>query len=295
MSTGLVKAPVLFDFCQAEMTPVRKTYRVNGYDLSVLEAGETTALPLLLVHGSLCDQRIWSAQMAAFAGRYRVLALSLRHFWPEHWDGSGDGYEIRRHAEDIAALIDHLGAGPVHLLGHSRGGHVCFRVAQHYPETVRALILAEPGGQLDPALADHGAPPPGADLGRMFEDSANLIARGEIDAGLELFVTAVGGPKAWKYASEGFRAMARDNAATIIGQAREARLTFMKPEIESIEKPVLLIGGALTRGHFPKVLDAMERLMPAAERVTIAGAGHPMYEQRPSPFNDAVLGFLALR
>lgn len=295
MSTGLVKAPVLFDFCQAEMTPVRKTYRINGYDLSVLEAGETSAIPLLLVHGSLCDQRIWAAQMAVFAGRYRVLALSLRHFWPEQWDGSGAGYEIRRHAEDVAGLIDHLGAGPVHLLGHSRGGHVCFRVAQHYPETIRALILAEPGGQLDPALADHGTPPPGADLGRMFEDSASLIARGEIDAGLELFVTAVGGPKAWKYASEGFRAMARDNAATIIGQAREARLTFMKSEIESIDLPVLLIGGALTRGHFPKVLDAMERLMPDAERITIAGAGHPMYEQRPASFNDAVLGFLALR
>lgn len=277
------------------MTPVQKTYRVNGYDLSVLEAGETSAIPLLLVHGSLCDQRIWTAQLAALAGRYRVLALSLRHFWPEQWDGSGDGYEIRHHAGDIAALINHLGAGPVHLLGHSRGGHVCFRVAQHHPDLIRALILAEPGGQLDPALADHGTPPPGADLGQMFGDSANLIARGETDAGLELFVTAVGGPKAWKYASEDFKAMARDNAMTIVGQAREARLTFMKPEIESIEMPVLLIGGALTRGHFPKVLDAMERLMPDAERVTIEGAGHPMYEQRPAAFNDAVLGFLALR
>ncbi len=277
------------------MTPRQRSYRINGYDLSVLEAGEASAIPLLLVHGSLCDQRIWSAQIAAFAGHYRVLALSLRHCWPEQWDGSGNGYEIRQHAEDIAELIRHLDVGPVHLLGHSRGGHVCFRVAQHHPDLIRALILAEPGGQLDPALADHGAPPPGADLGRMFEESADLIARGETDAGLELFVTAVGGPKAWKYATEGFKAMARDNAMTIVGQAREARLTFMKAEIESIGMPVLLIGGALTRGHFPKVMDAMQRLMPDVERVTIEGAGHPMYEQRPQPFNDAVLGFLALR
>jgi len=277
------------------MAAVQRTYRVNGYDLSVLEAGETGAIPLLLVHGSLCDQRIWSAQLAQFAQHYRVLALSLRHFWPEKWDGTGDGYEIHRHAEDIAALIEHLGAGPVHLLGHSRGGHVCFRVAQHHPELLRALILAEPGGQLDPVLADHGVPAPGTELGKMFEQSADLIARGEVDAGLERFVTAVGGPKAWKYATEGFKAMARDNAATIIGQAREARPTFMKAEIESIAIPVLLMGGALTRGHFPKVLDAMQRLMPDTERITIEGAGHPMYEQRPQVFNDAVLGFLALR
>lgn len=277
------------------MSPRQRIFRINDYDLSVLEAGEASAIPLLLVHGSLCDQRIWTAQMPAFAGHYRVLAPSLRHFWPEAWDGTGNGYEIAQHAEDIAALIRHLDVGPVHLLGHSRGGHVCFRVAQHHPELIRTLILAEPGGQLDPVLADHGAPPPGADLGQMFEDSASLIARGEIDAGLELFVTAVGGPRAWKYAGEDFKAMARDNAATIIGQAREARPTFMKAEIEGIDMPVLLIGGALTRGHFPKVMDAMQRLMADAERITIEGAGHPMYEQRPQQFNDAVLGFLALR
>lgn len=277
------------------MMPRQRSYCINGYDFSWLEAGEASAIPLLLVHGSLCDQRIWGAQIGALAERYRVLALSLRHFWPEKWDGAGTGYEIQQHAEDIAALIRHLNVGPVHLLGHSRGGHVCFRVAQHFPDSIRALILAEPGGQLDPALAEQGAPSPGADLGQMFEAAAGLIARGETDAGLELFVTAVGGPKAWKYATEGFKAMARDNAMTIIGQAREARPTFMKAEIEKIDMPVLLIGGALTRGHFSKVLDAMERLMPAAERVVIEGAGHPMYEQRPAAFNDAVLGFLALR
>lgn len=272
------------------MTPDQKTYRVNGYDLSVLEAG--SGIPLLLVHGSLCDQRIWPAQIAAFAGHYRVLALSLRHCWPEQWNGEGDGYDIFRHADDIAALIEQLNAGPVHLLGHSRGGHVSFRVAQHHPELLRSLILAEPGGQLDPALSDHAAPPPGSGLGKMFSDAADLVARGEIDAGLEAFITAVGGPRAWKYSTEQFKAMARDNATTLIGQAREARPTFMRAEIESISMPVLLIGGSLTRGHFSKVMDAMERLMPDASRVLIEGAGHPMYEQRPVQFNAAVLEFL---
>jgi len=281
------------DLLKARMTPDQKTYRVNGYDLSVLEAGH--GIPLLLVHGSLCDQRIWPAQIEAFTGHYRVLALSLRHCWPEQWDGEGEGYDILRHADDIAALIEQLGAGPVHLLGHSRGGHVSFRVAQHHPELLRSLILAEPGGQLDPALSDHGAPPPGTGLGRMFSDAADLIADGQIDAGLEVFITAVGGPRAWKYSTEQFKAMARDNAATLIGQAREARPTFMKSEIESIAMPVLLMGGSLTRGHFPKVMDAMERLMPDASRVLIEGAGHPMYEQRPVQFNTAVLEFLSGR
>lgn len=275
------------------MTPEQKTYRVNGYDLSVLEAGH--GIPLLLVHGSLCDQRIWPAQLAGFAPTYRVLALSLRHCWPERWSGEGEGYDIFRHAEDIAALIQQLGSGPVHLLGHSRGGHVSFRVAQHHPQLLRSLILAEPGGQLDPVLSDHGTPPPGTGLGKMFSDSADLIARGEIDAGLELFVTGVGGPRAWTYSTEAFKAMARDNATTLIGQAREPRPTFLKAEIESIAMPVLLMGGSLTRGHFSKVMDAMERLMPDASRVRIDGAGHPMYEQRPVQFNAAVLEFLALR
>ena len=56
-------------------------YRVNGYELACQVAGQ--GVPLVLVHGSLCDYRYWQGQFAALSARYHVVAPSLRHYFPE--------------------------------------------------------------------------------------------------------------------------------------------------------------------------------------------------------------------
>ena len=93
---------------------------VNGYDLTFLEQG--AGIPLVLVHGSLVDLRFWTQQMEPFSRHYRTITVSMRHFWPEQWDGSDGRFTIQQHVDDTAAFLDKLGAGPVHLVGHSRGG-----------------------------------------------------------------------------------------------------------------------------------------------------------------------------
>ena len=101
----------------------------------------------------------------------------------------------------MAAFIDALGAGPVHLLGHSRGGHVAFRVAQRFPDRVRALILADPGGALDGTLPPAAqAAPPAPQRMALAEATARAAERirgGDVDGGVALFVDAVNGPGAW--------------------------------------------------------------------------------------------------
>ena len=116
--------------------------------------------PLVCVHGSLCDFRIWSCVLGPLSKQHRVIAVSLRHFFPEHWDGVGDTYSIAQHVADVIAFIEQLNAGPVDLMGHSRGGHVSFRVAQQRPDLLRKLILAEPGGELDATLDPAAKPGP---------------------------------------------------------------------------------------------------------------------------------------
>ena len=98
-----------------------KRLRVNGYDLAYLEVGQGP--PLLCVHGSLCDFRVWSPVLGPLSRRHRVIAPSLRHFFPERWDGRGPGFTVAQHVADVVAFIEGLGAGPLHLMGHSRGGH----------------------------------------------------------------------------------------------------------------------------------------------------------------------------
>ena len=42
--------------------------------------------------------------------KHRVIAVSLRHFFPEHWDGVGDTYSIAQHVDDVIAFIEKLDA-----------------------------------------------------------------------------------------------------------------------------------------------------------------------------------------
>ena len=123
------------------------TLRVNGYEMAFVERG--TGAPLVLVHGTFGDYRSWALQMEPFGARFRTIAVSLRHCWPERWDGEGDDFTVQQHEKDVAAFIAALGAGPVHLIGHSRGGHIAFQVAQHFPDRIGKLALVEPGGALD--------------------------------------------------------------------------------------------------------------------------------------------------
>lgn len=168
-----------------------QTLRVNGYDIAYVERG--IGPPVLLVHGSLNDLRYWAAQLEplAAAGR-RAIAVSLRHYWPERWDGAGDGFTIDQHVADLAALAAMLDGGrPVDVVGHSRGAHIAFRLAQRHPDAVHRLVLAEPSGVLDASLLPPGTPP--ASYADFISEAVELVRRGDVEEGLRSFVGYTGG------------------------------------------------------------------------------------------------------
>jgi pimeloyl-ACP methyl ester carboxylesterase len=267
-----------------------QTLHVNGYDMAYLDIGRGP--PLVCVHGSLCDFRIWSVVLGPLSARHRVIAPSLRHFFPEHWDGIGDTYSIAQHVDDVIGFIEKLDTEPVDLMGHSRGGHISFRVAQRRPDLLRRLILAEPGGELDASLDPAFKPGP-SPLAARIAASAELIAAGDIDGGLTLFMDALEGPGAWKRLPATPKQLLRDNAMTLIGQTRDQRPPFSKADAEAIKTPTLFIGGANTKGTLPQVLAALAAHVPNSTTAMIPGATHPMFEQAPQKYCEIVLEFLA--
>jgi pimeloyl-ACP methyl ester carboxylesterase len=230
--------------------------------------------------------------MGPLSTRHRVIAVSLRHFFPAQWDGVGDTYSITQHVDDVIAFIEKLDAGPVDLMGHSRGGHICFRVAQRRPDLLRRLILAEPGGELDASLdPDYkGGPSP---LLARFTAAAEKIAAGDIDGGLAFFVDTLEGPGTWPRLPPMVKQNLRDNAMTLIGQVRDNRPAFSKADAEAIAMPTLFILGARTKGLLPKVLHALAAHVPYSRTAIIENTTHPMFEQSPQKYSSVVLDFLA--
>ena len=270
--------------------PPMQTLHVNGTDMAYLDVG--AGPPLVCVHGSLCDFRVWSAVLGPLTQKHRVIAVSLRHFFPARWDGVGDTYSIAQHVADMIGFIEQLKAGPVDLMGHSRGGHVSFRVAQRRPDLLRRLILAEPGGELDATL-DPAASPGPSPLAARIAASAEIIASGDIDAGLMLFMDALEGPGAWARMPAAPKQLLRDNAMTLIGQVRDKRPPFSRADAEAIRTPTLFIGGANTRGALPQVLHTLAAHVANAKTAMIPNTTHPMFEQAPQKFCQIVLEFLA--
>ncbi len=267
-------------------------FDVDGYPLAYVEAG--AGPPLLLVHGSLADYRAWTRQLPAFAARFRTIAVSLRHAYPERWDGSGDGFTVARHAADLAAFVRSRGLAPVHVVGHSRGGAVAVALALREPALVQSLVLADPGG-FEALLPDT------ADGRRMADESAAMfarlrddLARGDPLRAATAFADALGGPGAWERRAPAAKAMLLDNIAT--GPACAERPRFAPADLAQLPGPILPVTGARSPPRYALMLAALARVNPrVAELVTIPDAAHAMNRENPAAFNDAMLAFLDRR
>src|SRR5213596_4174550 len=89
--------------------------------------------------GCLGSGELFVPALSQLAERHRVVVPDLQgHGRTADIDRPID---IRLMADDIAALIDHLGLEKVDLVGYSLGGGVAFFTAVKYPEKVGKLVI----------------------------------------------------------------------------------------------------------------------------------------------------------
>jgi pimeloyl-ACP methyl ester carboxylesterase len=111
---------------------------VNGINLYYETHG--TGRPLILLHGGLGSGEMFGPIIPALTKGHQVIAVDLQgHGRTADIDRPLD---VRFMADDIAALIDHLGLEKPDLVGYSLGGGVAFFTASKYPEKVRRLVMA---------------------------------------------------------------------------------------------------------------------------------------------------------
>ncbi len=245
---------------------------------------------LLFVHGSLCDYRYWQPQLAGLSARYRCVAVSLSHYWPAADAARDRPFSWSAHADELAEFVGALGAGPAHVIGHSRGGSVAFQFARRHPQWVRSLTLADPGGT--PQIDGQPSARLPETVNALRARAVQLIASGEVDAGLELFVDSVSRPGFWARSTHAFRTMATDNANTLGPQFHDPLPAYTREEAAQIRCPVLLIDGQLSPEVFRRTVAALEQWLGHAQRATVAGASHGMNLARPAAFNALVDQFV---
>ena len=147
---------------------------VNGINLYYETHG--TGRPLILLHGGLASGEMFGPILPALAANHQVIAVDLQgHGRTADIDRPID---IRLMADDIAALIDHLGLDKPDIVGYSLGGGVAFFTAVKYPDKVGKLVMAAAHIRRD-AISGRDARPagPGERGGaRVHEGNADVRA-----------------------------------------------------------------------------------------------------------------------
>lgn len=238
---------------------------------------------LLLIHGSLCDYRYWRWQVPALADSLQVVAPSLRGYWPAALNAEDPSFGIDQHVADMLALLDHLSPDrAVHVLGHSRGAQIAAEIAIQAPGRVASLVLADPGFRLD----DEPETP------ALHADPLHAIRAGQLETGLASFVNAVNGQDIWKNMVGWFKTMVKDNAYTLLSQAREMNLAVNVHALTRLDRPALLVHGANSPARYLSRIERLQSIMPNVQRCSIGMASHGMNLANPKAFNQAVLSFV---
>ena len=121
----------------AETKGVGQYAEVNGLNLYFETRG--SGRPLILLHGGLGSGEMFGPVLPALAEHHQVIAPDLQgHGRTADIDRPID---IRLMADDIAALIDHLGLDKPDVVGYSLGGGVALQTAVKYPAKVRRLVV----------------------------------------------------------------------------------------------------------------------------------------------------------
>jgi pimeloyl-ACP methyl ester carboxylesterase len=96
----------------------------------------------LLVHGWQGDRSVWDGVVAELGPGVRTIAVDLPGFGAS--SALAGPYNLDRFADELRALLESLGTGPVVAVGHSMGAKVVLRLAIEAPEMVRGLALVAP-------------------------------------------------------------------------------------------------------------------------------------------------------
>ncbi len=122
---------------------------VNGLDMYYEIHGDPSAdnPPLVLLHGAYGTASMFGPLIPALAANRQVIVPEMQ----AHGHTADTDRPIRYEtmADDVAALLDHLGIAQADVFGYSMGGGIAIRLAVQHPDRVRKLIAASASSTSD--------------------------------------------------------------------------------------------------------------------------------------------------
>ncbi|MGZ8369153.1 MAG: alpha/beta fold hydrolase [Rhodoplanes sp.] len=247
------------------------TFRHGPVEIAYLDEGEGE--PIVLVHGFASNKEVnwvstrWVATLTR--ARRRVIAPDMRGHGASTKLYDPASYHTSIMADDVRALLDHLGLGWADILGYSMGARIAAFLALADPERVRSAIL----GGLGIRLVESAGLPEGVAEALEARSAADVPDR----------------------QSRGYREFAEETGSDLAALAaciRGSRQSLTPAEAARIALPVLIAVG--TKDEIAGSPHELAALIPGAQAIDIPRRDH-MRAVGDKAFKQAVLQFLGER
>ena len=247
------------------------SFRNDGVDIAYLDEGEGD--PVVLVHGFASTKEVnwlhpgWVSTLTR-AGR-RAIALDNRGHGASAKLYDPAAYHSAVMAEDVRALIDHLGIQRADVMGYSMGARIAAFLALAHPDRVRGVVL----GGLGIRLVD------GVGLPESIADALEASSLADVQD-----------PQ-----GRTFRAFAEQTKSDLRALAaciRGSRQTLSRQDCARLTMPVLVAVGS--KDDVAGSAQDLAALLPQGRALDIPGRDH-MQAVGDRVFKEGVLDFLAQR
>lgn len=254
---------------------------VNGTRLHYEVAG--AGKPLVLIHGNTLDLRMWDDQFEVFAARYQVIRYDMRGYGQSALPTT----EPYAPADDLMALLQHLGLTHAHIVGLSRGGVVAIDFALSFPVATASLIVVDSGVRGYPWEA----------FGAFSEQVRSMAMTSCVGAARKYWLQGALFAPALEQPQVAYRLKEMVTEYSGWHWTNNETLRIQDPlpvdRLDSIEMPTLVIVGERDIPDFQAAADIICQRIPDAEKVVIHGVGHMSNMEAPAQFNEIVFNFLA--
>jgi len=256
--------------------------RIGEVTLHFQMIGDPTVKPLIVFSNALgMDFRIWRDVIVRLAGDFAILTYDKRGHGLS--DVGTTPYTIETHANDLAGLLDFIGAPAGLICGVSVGGTVAQALYAIRPDLVRGLILCDTA---------HKVGTPEVWNGRIAAVEQHGIA-GIADASLERWFTpAFRTPENAEFT--GYRNMLERQPAAgymaTLAALRDADLTDLAP---NITVPTLCIVGEEDVSTTPALVAEFAKMIPGARFEVIKNSAHLPCIEQPAVLAQMIQAFAA--
>jgi pimeloyl-ACP methyl ester carboxylesterase len=114
---------------------------IGGRLVHVEQAG--TGIPIVLLHGFGASTYSWRRVMPGLAASFRVVAIDLNGFGYTERPHDLESYTKEGQGKLVLDVMDALGIGKAHVIGHSYGGGITLWLASRHPERLRSMVLVD--------------------------------------------------------------------------------------------------------------------------------------------------------